>query len=344
MSDLRAAPLAATTDRSGHFTLPLATGAGVLPERFELGANYPNPFNPSTMIPYQLPASMRVRLKVFNLLGQRIATLVDGEQPAGFHTANWDATDSAGEAVGAGVYLYRLSGAGVQATRSMLLIDGQAGISSGGSGSTGSGDEADAGEDGERVTVYGLTVSGPGLAPYVDPAFRVEAGVASLDVVVEAPGKVAPAKAAFSGGVLGDVDNTESVDFFDALLVALYSLDASVIMPNNVDISLGDVDADGQVDLSDAWAIAAWLNDPSDPSLPAGIGEPAGPAASLSPDPSTLTFSDDGAWHAVDNFPACFTRIRVRPGPPGEESEPVGVLDLEFHPHPTVRRLYAAWS
>ena len=118
-----------------------------------------------------------------------------------------------------------------------------------------------------------------------------------LDLVVEAPGRLPPAKVVSSGGILGDVDNTGGVDFFDALLVALYSLDPSVVMPNNGDISLGDVNADGEVGLADAWLIAAYLNDPSDPSLPAGIGEPVGPAASLSPDPSTVTFSDDGAWH-----------------------------------------------
>ena len=297
LSDLRAAPLAATTDRSGHFTLPLATLAGPLPERFELGANYPNPFNPSTMIPYQLPAPMHVRLEVFNILGQRIATLVDGERSAGFHTTSWDATDAAGEAVGAGVYLYRLSADGVQATRSMLLIDGQAGIPSGGGGSTGSGGEAGAGKDGETAPVYGLAVSGPGLVPYVDPAFRMEAGMAPLDLVVEAPGSVPPAKVA-SGGILGDVDNTGGVDFFDALLVALYSRDSSIVMPNHGDITLGDVNADGQIDLADAWLIAAYLNDSSDPALPSGIGEPVAAAtASLSPDPSTMTFADDGAWH-----------------------------------------------
>ncbi len=299
LTDLRAAPLAATTDWSGHFTLPLATLSGTaLPERFELGANYPNPFNPSTMIPYQLPAAMQVRLEVFNILGQRVATLVDGERPAGFHTASWDATDAAGQAVGAGVYLYRLSGDGVQTTRSMLLIDGQAGIPSGGSGSTVL--EGGAGEDGEASPVYGLTVSGPGLVPYVDPAFRVEAGMAPLEVVVEAPGGVPSAKVA-SNGILGDVDNTGGVDVFDALLVALYSLDASVVMPNNGDIgdiSLGDVNADGQIDLADAYLIAAYLKDPSDPSLPAGIGQPVGaPLASLSPDPSTVAFADDGAWY-----------------------------------------------
>ena len=293
LSDLRAAPLAATTDGSGQFALPLATPAGALPERFSLGSNYPNPFNPSTIIPYQLPTAMYVRLEVFNLLGQYVATLVDGEQPAGLHTAEWDAADAGGQAVGAGVYLYRLSGDGVQATQSMVLIDGQAGGSATGPvGPSLPGDEA-----GQTAPVYGLTVSAPGLVPYVDPAFRVEAATASLDIVVEAPGRGPSAKVA-SGGILGDVDNTGRVDFFDALLVALYSVDASVVMPNNGDLSLGDVNADGQVDLSDAWLIAAYLNDPSDPALPAGIGQPVGAAlASLSPDPSTVTFSDDGAWH-----------------------------------------------
>ena len=84
-----------------------------------------------------------------------------------------------------------------------------------------------------------------------------------------------------SGGVLGDVDNNEQVDFVDALLVAVYSLDAFIVMPNNGDIALGDIDADGQVARSDALLIAAYLNDPSDPSLPPGIGKAVGEAASL---------------------------------------------------------------
>ena len=232
---------------------------------------------------------------MFNLLGQRVATLVDGEQPAGFHTAAWAATDASGQAVGAGVYLYRLSGDGAKITRRMLLIDGQAGIPSGRGGSTGSGGEAATEEAGETAPAYGLTVSGTGLVPYVDPAFRVAAGM-GVDLVVEVPTGAPRAKVA-SAGLLGDVDNTGRVDFFDALLVALYSQDSSIVMPNNGDVSLGDVNADGRVDLSDAWVIAAWLNDPSDPSLPSGIGEEVGPAASLSPDPSTVAFADDGSWH-----------------------------------------------
>ncbi len=293
LADLGAASLEATADESGAFTLPLGALGLALPERFELGANYPNPFNPSTLIPYQLPVPMRVRLEVFNLLGQRIATLVDGQQPAGFHTAAWDATDAAGRAVGAGVYLYRLSGGGTKLTRRMLLLDGQAGISS----ATPGGPATARGESMEAAPGYGLAVSGPGLIPYVAPAFPVTAGMAPVEVVLEAPAAMPRAKVASSGGILGDVDNSGRVSLTDLLLVALYSQDASIVMPNSGDIWLGDVDADGQVGLSDIRLLYAWLLDPADPSLPAGIGEAAGPAAALSPDPSTVSFADDEAWH-----------------------------------------------
>ena len=85
---------------------------------------------------------------------------------------------------------------------------------------------------------------------------------------------------AFRVGVLGDVDNNGRVDFFDAILVALYSKNPSTILPNNGDISLGDVNADGRIDFTDAYLIAGWLNDPSDPTVPAGIGEGGGGIAS----------------------------------------------------------------
>ena len=91
LTDLRRS-VGTTTDEAGYFALPLATvGGPALPQDFALGQNYPNPFNPSTIIPYQIPTTTHVRLEVFNLLGQRLATLVDGERPAGAHTAQWDA-------------------------------------------------------------------------------------------------------------------------------------------------------------------------------------------------------------------------------------------------------------
>ena len=170
----------AMTDESGYFALPLASlGGAALPQGFALGHNYPNPFNPSTVIPYQLPAATEVRLDVFNVLGQHVATLVDAEQQAGFHTAKWDATDAAGQAMAAGVYFYRLTTSGGQQTQRMVLVDGQAGIAA--TSSTAATMSTDAvGRE------YGLVVSGEGLTTYTDAAFEVRAGMAAVELVVEA--------------------------------------------------------------------------------------------------------------------------------------------------------------
>ena len=166
LTDLRRGPVArATTDAEGYFALA-SLGRPALPQGFALGQNYPNPFNPSTIIPYQLPTAAPVRLEVFNVLGQRVATLVDEERPAGFHAVAWDATNAAGQAVAAGVYMYRLIAGGEQHTRRMVLIDGQAGVAASAAPaamrSTASADRT-----------YGLAVVGAGLATYVDADFRV---------------------------------------------------------------------------------------------------------------------------------------------------------------------------
>ena len=261
----------ATTDETGYFALPLAAlSPTAQPQQFYLGQNYPNPFNPSTIIPYRLPVSTHVRLEVLNILGQRLATLVDAERPAGFHTVTWDGTDASGRAVAAGVYLYRVVGDGVHLTRSMVLLDGAIGGTS--AGSVGS----------ELVSteplVYGLTVSGQGLIPYVDPVFQV--GADAVDIVVEVLDSIPQDKGAMSR-LLGDLDNNGRVDWADALLVALYSEDSSIALPNNGDISLGDVSQDGQINLADAQFIETYSIDPADPSLPAGIGRSVGPPPPL---------------------------------------------------------------
>ena len=263
-----------TTDETGYFALSLqafSTDKGTaLPTSFSLGQNYPNPFNPSTIIPYHIPTSAHVRLEVFNLLGQRLATLVDAARPAGTHMAQWDGTDVAGRAVGAGVYIYRLSGGGVTVSRRMVLVDGQAGIPAVGTAAQGTVWSAveDSGEaDGP---VYGLTISGQGLVPYVNPAFRV--GIDEADIVIEEHGGIVRMKLA-AGGILGDVNNDGQVDLFDALYVLLYSEDSYIALPNHVDISLGDVNGDGTVDLGDALILIQYSEDPSNPALPPGVGE-----------------------------------------------------------------------
>ena len=267
LTDLRRS-VGTTTDEAGYFALPLATvGGPALPQGFALGQNYPNPFNPSTIIPYQIPTTTHVRLEVFNLLGQWLATLVDGERPAGAHTAQWDATDATGRAVGAGVFIYRLTSGGHTVSRRMVLIDGQAGIPAGRSGPM---QPAAVGVKTEG-SVYGLTVAGAGLIAYVDPAFRV--GTDQVNLVLEQPGGKARMKVA-TGGILGDVNNDSQVDAFDVLYVALYSKDPSITLPNHGDISLGDVNRDGTVDLADGLLLALYTVNPSDPTLPPGIGQP----------------------------------------------------------------------
>ncbi len=88
---------------------------------YELFANYPNPFNPTTTITYQIPQAGRVSLKIFNMLGQVVRILVDAEVAAGLHAIAWDGKNNRGEAVASGVYIYRLEACEVVKTKKMLL-------------------------------------------------------------------------------------------------------------------------------------------------------------------------------------------------------------------------------
>lgn len=90
--------------------------------QFKLLGNYPNPFNPSTVITYQIPASREVTLKIYNLLGQEIRTLVQGKPRAGIHQVVWDGRNDAGSPVSAGIYLYRLQSGTYQSTKKMTLV------------------------------------------------------------------------------------------------------------------------------------------------------------------------------------------------------------------------------
>ena len=92
------------------------------PEKFELFQNYPNPFNPVTTISYQLTTISRVTLKVYNLLGQEVVTLVDAEKEAGYQQEIWNASS-----VASGTYVYRLvtkdqTGKDVVAQKRMVVV------------------------------------------------------------------------------------------------------------------------------------------------------------------------------------------------------------------------------
>lgn len=94
-----------------------------LPRTFSLSQNFPNPFNPSTQIAYALPRAVEVTLSIYNIRGQKVRDLVDGEkQVAGYYTVTWDGTDAFGRSVATGVYLYRIEAGEFVKAEKMTLI------------------------------------------------------------------------------------------------------------------------------------------------------------------------------------------------------------------------------
>jgi acyl-CoA thioesterase-1 len=97
--------------------LPVYEQGSISPQRFNLYQNYPNPFNPSTMINYQLAVASEVKLSVYNLLGQKVITLVSEKKQAGQHLVEWNANGFA-----SGIYLYKLEAGNHSLYRRMLLL------------------------------------------------------------------------------------------------------------------------------------------------------------------------------------------------------------------------------
>lgn len=93
-----------------------------IPTKFQLDQNYPNPFNPNTIINYAIPKQSHVKIDVYNILGQRVVTLVDDEKAAGFYSVTWNSKNSAGQEVASGLYFYRISARDFSETKKMVLI------------------------------------------------------------------------------------------------------------------------------------------------------------------------------------------------------------------------------
>ena len=93
-----------------------------LPRAVTLSQNYPNPFNPATEMVYSLLQRSHVTLSVYNVLGRRVTTLVDADQPAGTHRVLWNGTDDNGNVVATGIYLYRLQAGDRVLSKKMLLL------------------------------------------------------------------------------------------------------------------------------------------------------------------------------------------------------------------------------
>jgi hypothetical protein len=106
---------------NGVTKIELDPGAKVL-KSYTLRQNYPNPFNPNTTISYQIPVAEKVSLKVYDMLGREVRTLVNGDVDAGSHTAVWDGTNNSGVKVASGVYIYKLQAGKHQLNKKMTLM------------------------------------------------------------------------------------------------------------------------------------------------------------------------------------------------------------------------------
>jgi hypothetical protein len=97
-------------------------GISLVPLEYALLDNYPNPFNPTTRIEYHLPERSEVKLEIYNVLGQKLRTLINIAQEAGIHIAVWDGRDDFHQLAASGVYLYRLHAGKFTATKKMALV------------------------------------------------------------------------------------------------------------------------------------------------------------------------------------------------------------------------------
>ena len=98
-------------------SVPGPRGDRVIPDEFGLDQNYPNPFNPSTVIRYSIPGRLQVAMAVFNALGQKVATLVDGNEAAGRHEVIFD-----GSRLASGIYFYTMRAGGFTETRKLVIV------------------------------------------------------------------------------------------------------------------------------------------------------------------------------------------------------------------------------
>ena len=87
-----------------------------------LMTNYPNPFNPMTILRYELPKDSFVRITIYNMMGKIIKYLVNNRQTAGYRSVQWNATNNEGHLVPAGVYLYRIETNDFRQTKKMVLL------------------------------------------------------------------------------------------------------------------------------------------------------------------------------------------------------------------------------
>ncbi len=97
-------------------------GDNIKPSDFSLSQNYPNPFNPTTNFQFTLPKSSHVKIEIFNIVGQKVAILVDGDMKPGIYAADWNGRDVNGKSVSSGIYFYRMQAGDFSDMKKMVLV------------------------------------------------------------------------------------------------------------------------------------------------------------------------------------------------------------------------------
>ena len=93
-----------------------------MPSNYFLSQNFPNPFNPITTLKYELPEDSFVDVTVYDLLGNVVKNLINGDQSSGYKSIQWNATNNQGEPISAGVYLYKIQASDYVDTKKMILL------------------------------------------------------------------------------------------------------------------------------------------------------------------------------------------------------------------------------
>ncbi len=110
----------------GQFAVKSVTAVtnqkSLIPKEFAVSQNYPNPFNPSTIINYALPKSSLVTIKIYNILGQEVKTLINSQHQPGYYTAQWNGDNNSGHTVASGIYIYRVEAGQYVKTMKMMLL------------------------------------------------------------------------------------------------------------------------------------------------------------------------------------------------------------------------------
>jgi len=107
----------------GQVVSGIVTSETKVLDQYQLHQNFPNPFNPSTSISFQIPQTNRVKLVIYDIVGREVVSLVDNQLQPGSHSVIWNGKDKNGYMVSTGVYIYQLQADGISKTKKMTFIN-----------------------------------------------------------------------------------------------------------------------------------------------------------------------------------------------------------------------------